>query len=163
MTNLKFSVKALCLEQLSQATSSWKWPTNLSILRGFIVLVSPAKQIFLRCIISNISSDSQRCVISLHNINFLCCFQSVALLWWYWNVLMKSSTWNSSFTISTVLMQLSWGPLQGTKLTLVNSQNARDFDNLWVKKISTSKRLQVRIIYVSQTKGKNLLVVSPVC
>ena len=42
MTNLKFSVKAICLEQLSQATSSWKWPTNLSILRGFIVLVSYA-------------------------------------------------------------------------------------------------------------------------
>ena len=36
MTNLKFSVKALCLEQLSQATSSWKWPTNLSILGGFM-------------------------------------------------------------------------------------------------------------------------------
>ena len=31
------------------------------------------------------------------------------------------------------------------------------------KKISTSKSLRVRIIHVSQTKGKNLLVVSPVC
>ena len=30
---------------------------------------------------------------------------------------------------------------------LTNSQNASDFDNLRVRKISTSKRLQVRIIY----------------
>ena len=46
---------------------------------------------------------------------------------------------------------------QGSKL------NASDFDNLRVRKISTGKRLRVRIIHVSQTKGKNLLVVSPVC
>ena len=53
--------------------------------------------------------------------------------------------------------------VQGSKLTLANSQNASDFDNLRVRKISTSKRLRVRIIHVSQTKGNNLLVVSPVC
>ena len=52
---------------------------------------------------------------------------------------------------------------QGSKVTLANSQNASDFDNLRVRKISTSKRLRVRIIHVSQTKGNNLLVVSPVC
>ena len=52
---------------------------------------------------------------------------------------------------------------QGSKLTLVNSQNGGDFDNLRVRKISTSKRLRVRIIHVSQTKGNKLLVVSPVC
>ena len=52
---------------------------------------------------------------------------------------------------------------QGSKLTLVNSQNASDFDNLRVRKISTSKRLRVRIIHVSQIKGNKLLVVSPVC
>ena len=53
--------------------------------------------------------------------------------------------------------------IQGSKLTLANSQNVSDFDNLRVRKISTSKRLRVRIIHVSQTKGNNLLVVSPVC
>ena len=53
--------------------------------------------------------------------------------------------------------------IQGSKLTLANSQNASDFDNLRVRKISTSKRLRVRIIHVSQTKRNNLLVVSPVC
>ena len=52
---------------------------------------------------------------------------------------------------------------QGLILTLANSQNASDFDNLRVKKISTSKRFRVRIIHVSQTKGKNLLLVSPAC
>ena len=41
--------------------------------------------------------------------------------------------------------------------------NVSDFDNLRVRKTSTSKRLRVGIIHVSQTKGKNLLVVSPVC
>ena len=51
---------------------------------------------------------------------------------------------------------------QGSKLTLANSQNTSDFDNLRVRKISIRKRLRVRIIHVSQTKGKNLLVVSPV-
>ena len=45
--------------------------------------------------------------------------------------------------------------LQGSKLMFTSSQNARDFDNLRVKKRSTSKRLQVRIIHVSQTKGNN--------
>ena len=53
--------------------------------------------------------------------------------------------------------------LQGSKLTLANSQNASDFDNLGERKISTSKHLLVRIIHVSPKKGKNLLVVSPVC
>ena len=47
---------------------------------------------------------------------------------------------------------------QGSKLMLANSQNASDFDNLRVRKTSTSKSLRVRIIHVSQTKGKNLLV-----
>ena len=53
--------------------------------------------------------------------------------------------------------------LQGSKLMLANSQNASDFDKLQVRKISTSKLLRVRIIHVSQTFGKNLQVVSPVC
>ena len=44
---------------------------------------------------------------------------------------------------------------QGSKLTLANLQNARDFDNLRVRKISTSKRLRVRIIHVSQTVGES--------
>ena len=52
---------------------------------------------------------------------------------------------------------------QGSKLMLADSQNVGDFDNLRVRKISTSKRLRVRIIHVYQTKGENLLVVSPVC
>ena len=38
-----------------------------------------------------------------------------------------------------------------------------DFDNLRVRKISTSKRSQVKIIHVSQTFGKNLLVVASSC
>ena len=42
---------------------------------------------------------------------------------------------------------------QGSKLTHTNSQNANDFDNLRVTKISTNKRLRVRIIHVSQTFG----------
>ena len=40
---------------------------------------------------------------------------------------------------------------QGSKLTLANSQNPSDFDKL--RKISTSKRLRVRINHVSQTFG----------
>lgn len=42
---------------------------------------------------------------------------------------------------------------QGSKLMLTNLQNASDFDNQWVRKISTSKRFQVtcRIIHVSKT------------
>ena len=44
---------------------------------------------------------------------------------------------------------------QGSKLTHTNSQNANDFDNLRVKKISTNKRLRVRIIHVSQTFGES--------
>ena len=36
-----------------------------------------------------------------------------------------------------------------------SSQNVRDFDNLQAKKMSTRKRLRVRIIHVSQTKGNN--------
>ena len=47
---------------------------------------------------------------------------------------------------------------QGSKLTLANSQNVSDFDELRVRKISTSKCLRVRIIHVSQTFGKNMLV-----
>ena len=39
---------------------------------------------------------------------------------------------------------------QGSKLTLANSLNASVFDNLRVRKISTSKRLRVRIIHTSQ-------------
>ena len=42
---------------------------------------------------------------------------------------------------------------QGSKLTHTNTQNANDFDNLRVTKISTNKRLRVRIIHVSQTFG----------
>ena len=42
---------------------------------------------------------------------------------------------------------------QGSKLTLANSQNVSDFDNLRVRKISTSKHVRVRIIHVSQTRG----------
>ena len=41
---------------------------------------------------------------------------------------------------------------------LVNSQNASYFDNLQVRKIASSKRLPVRIMQISQTFGKNLLV-----
>ena len=39
---------------------------------------------------------------------------------------------------------------------LTNSENASDFENLWVRKISTYKRLRVRVIHVSQQfkKGK---------
>ena len=48
--------------------------------------------------------------------------------------------------------------IQGSKLTLADSQNASDFDELRVRKLSTSKRLRVRIIHVSQTFGENLLV-----
>ena len=44
-----------------------------------------------------------------------------------------------------------WYIQQGSKLTLANSQNTSDFDNL-----------RVRIIHVSQVKGENLLVVSSV-
>ena len=53
--------------------------------------------------------------------------------------------------------------VQGSKLTLANSQNASAFDNLRVRKIATSKRLRVRIIHVYKTFGKNLQVISPVC
>ena len=45
--------------------------------------------------------------------------------------------------------------VQGSKLTLANLQNASDFDNLRVRKLSTSKRLRVRIIHVSQTFGES--------
>ena len=41
---------------------------------------------------------------------------------------------------------------------VVTLQNAGYFVNLHMRKISISKRLQVRIIHVSQTFGKNLLV-----
>ena len=48
--------------------------------------------------------------------------------------------------------------MQDSKLMLINSQNASDFHILWVRKISTSRHLRVRIIHVSPTFGKNLLV-----
>ena len=41
-----------------------------------------------------------------------------------------------------------------------NLQNACDFDNQQVRKISTGKRLRLRIIHVSQAFGENLLVVT---
>ena len=44
--------------------------------------------------------------------------------------------------------------LQGSKLTLANSQNASDFDNVQVRKISTNKLLRVRIIHVCQDNDK---------
>ena len=47
--------------------------------------------------------------------------------------------------------------MPGSKLMLANSENATDFENLWVRKISTYKRLRVRVIHVSQQlfkKGK---------
>ena len=44
---------------------------------------------------------------------------------------------------------------QGSKLTRTNSQNANDFDNLRVTKISTNKRLRVRTTHVSQTFGES--------
>ena len=37
---------------------------------------------------------------------------------------------------------------------LANSQNGSDFDNLWVKKMSTNERLWVRIIHVCQDNDK---------
>ena len=40
---------------------------------------------------------------------------------------------------------------------LANLQNVSNFDSLQVRKISTNKSLQVRIIHVSQPFGKNLL------
>ena len=44
--------------------------------------------------------------------------------------------------------------LQGSKLTLANSQNASEFDNVRVRKISTNKLLRVRIIHVCQDNDK---------
>ena len=44
--------------------------------------------------------------------------------------------------------------LQGSKLTLANSQNASDFDNVRVRKISTNKLLRVTIIHVCQDNDK---------
>ena len=51
--------------------------------------------------------------------------------------------------------------LQGSKLALANLQNVSDFDNLRVRKISTSKHLSVRIIFVSQTFGESCLNTTP--
>ena len=59
-----------------------------------------------------------------------------------------------------VTMQIK---LTGLEINTPMSQNASDFDKPQVRKISTSKRFRVRIIHVSQTFEKNLLVVSPVC
>ena len=44
---------------------------------------------------------------------------------------------------------------QGSKLTHKKSQNANDFDNLRVTKISTNNCLRVRTIHVSQTFGES--------
>ena len=44
--------------------------------------------------------------------------------------------------------------LQGSKLTLAKSQNASDFDNVRVRKISTNKLLRVTIIHVCQDNDK---------
>ena len=44
---------------------------------------------------------------------------------------------------------------KGSKLTHKKSQNANDFDNLRVTKISTNKRLRVRTTHVSQTFGES--------
>ena len=59
--------------------------------------------------------------------------------------------------------EVQFHSIQGSKLTLANLQSAIDFDGLRVRKISPSKRWRGRTIHVSQTKGKNLLVVSQVC
>ena len=48
---------------------------------------------------------------------------------------------------------------QGSKLKLANWQNASDFVNLRLRKISTSKCLLVRIIHVSQTCSREVVVV----
>ena len=48
-----------------------------------------------------------------------------------------------------------WVPVQGSKLTRANSQNASDFGNLRVRRISFSKLSKVRIIHVSQTFGES--------
>ena len=48
---------------------------------------------------------------------------------------------------------------QGSKLKLANWQNASDFVNLQVRKISTSKHLLARIIHVSQTCSREVVVV----
>lgn len=41
--------------------------------------------------------------------------------------------------------------MEGSKLTPATSRNASDLDKLRVRKISTSKRLLVKIVQVSQT------------
>ena len=59
---------------------------------------------------------------------------------------------NGSFIVKGKLMQ-------GLKLKLANWQNASDFVNLRVRKISTSKRLLVKIIHVSQKCSREVVVV----
>ena len=59
----------------------------------------------------------------------------------------------------SLMRQTPLSPTRDSKLNLVNSQNASAFNNLRVRKISTCKRLQVRIIHVYQTLGKNVQVV----
>ena len=44
--------------------------------------------------------------------------------------------------------------MEGSKLTPATSRNASDLDKLRVRKISTSKRLLVKIVQVSQTCNK---------
>ena len=88
-----------------------------------------------------------------------CAFQS-KLLNFLKNHDYKEILLDCIFCARKVTLKYPRSRCQGSKLTLANSWNASDFDNLRVRKISTSKRLWVRIINVSQTKGKNLLDVS---
>ena len=50
------------------------------------------------------------------------------------SITLTSSCWSSVLPYSMIFLKY-----QGSKLTLINSQNVSDFDNLWVRKISTSK------------------------
>ena len=115
---------------------------------------------------------------ALPNLWFWRNFKVLALIFWkciwsglHWKILAASvrieisCLWPQK-TLAGNLMIIyitAYVLVQGLKLTLANSQNASDFDNLRVRKIFTCKRLRVRIIHVSQTKENNLLVVSPVC
>ena len=81
-----------------------------------------------------------------------------------WDELASDVIWGTTmfwFWEESVLTCDSVCQNQGSKLTLANSQNASYFNNLRLRKISTSKRLRVRIMQISQTFGKNLLLVSP--
>ena len=79
------------------------------------------------------------------------------------NTKYRSLTWKPQSHVRILIYQMLAIQIicQGSKLTLANSQNASDFDKLCtVYLISTRKRLRVRIIHVSQTFWKNLLMVS---